>query len=108
VAYLHESLREDMLEESPHELHDIQGHDPPSVATGFLVAEPDLSILDLDDAAVGNGHLEDIGCEVFDGIRRIVHGLAVDIEGFFPDSGIYLIQKADLFELIAHLGPKDF
>ncbi len=51
----------------------------------FSVAEEDLSVLQLDNATVGDGHFEHVRSEVFEGGLRGAHGLAVDVLIQLPD-----------------------
>ncbi len=38
VPHFHESCRQDLLEKTPHELHDFKFQDTPAIAAGFLVS----------------------------------------------------------------------
>ena len=66
VPHLHEAGWEHVLQETPDELQGIQGHGSPPGAFGFLVAKGDGSILHLDNAAVGDGHLEHVRSEILE------------------------------------------
>ncbi len=66
VADFHEPGGQDVLEETADELQGVEGQGPPPSAAGFFVGEGDPSVLDLEDAVVGDGHLEDVGSEIRD------------------------------------------
>ena len=42
-----------MLQKSPHELHDIQDHGPPTVASGLFILEKDVAVLDFNTVSTG-------------------------------------------------------
>lgn len=96
-----------MLQESPDELHGIQGHDAPAVAVGLSVFEGNAMVLHADDTAVGDGHFEDIGGQVLDAGVAMPHCLAIDVPLHAPNLGGDEIKEAGLFHLIPELGPED-
>ncbi len=61
VTNLHEPCWQHMLEKATDELQHLQSESPPTVATGFAIAERNSPILDRDDAVIGYGHPKDIG-----------------------------------------------
>jgi hypothetical protein len=85
IADLHEPGREDVLKEASDELHGIDGHGSPAVAVRFSVPEGNAVILDLEDAAVGDGHFEDIGGQVLDAGIAFTDCLGVDVPVSVPD-----------------------
>ena len=96
-----------MLEESPDELHGIQGHDAPAVAVRLSVFEGNGVIVHFDDTAVGDGDFEDIGSQVLDAGVAMPHCLAVDVPLGVPDLGRDEIKEPDFFHLIPELGLED-
>ena len=84
-----------MLQISTNEFHDIQGHCAPSPALGLFVTEDDFTVLDFDDAAIGDGNLEHIRGQVLDAAVTVGYGLAINVKGFVPDTGIDGIVNSD-------------
>ena len=105
IADLHQAAGQHMLEEATDELQGVQGHGALTVAVGFAVAAGDLIVFDLDDAAVGNGHLKDLGGQVLDGALAGPDGLTVDVPLHGPDLGGDLPEQAGLGQEITELGP---
>jgi len=97
-----------MLQETADEFHDVEGHGSQPGAFRLPVAKGNDSILHLDNAAVRDGHLEDIGSEILDARRAFAHGLAVDVPVGFPDLGGDFCLKADNLHLVSELGSEDF
>ena len=60
-----------------------------------------------DDAAVGDGDLEDIGGEGGEGGVAVVIGLTVDVPGDGPDLGVDLLQQAGVAHLFFEEGAVD-
>jgi hypothetical protein len=96
-----------MLEEPADELEGSESHGSPSVGVRLFVSEGHGIVLDLDNPAVGDGDPEDIGSEVFDGMRAVSHCLGVDIPGNVPDFGVDLVEELCFFHLIAELGSEE-
>jgi len=88
VADFHESAGQHMLEETPEKLEGVEGGFSGAIASGFAIGKGDLPVFNRNDAAVGNGHPEDVGGKILEGGLGIAHGLAVDIPGCLPDLGI--------------------
>ena len=65
VPDLHESRGEDMLEETPDELHDVKTDRSVTRTSVLSILEGDGAIFHFDDPAVGDGHFEDIRGKVF-------------------------------------------
>ena len=65
VSDFHESCGQDVLEEAPDELDDIEGDLAVAIATFLSIGEGDGSIFDNHDSGIRDSHPEDIGCEVF-------------------------------------------
>jgi len=91
---LHEACGQDMLEEAPNELDDIEGELSHAVAVFLAVGESDGAIFDGHDSGVGDSHSEDIRCEVFQGCLTVADGLTVDVPGDVPDGGVYFIEQS--------------
>ena len=53
-----------MLEKAPDELDDIKGDSSTAIAAFLTIGEGDGSIFDSQDSGIGDGHPEDIGCQV--------------------------------------------
>jgi len=79
-----------------------------SARCGFFVAKGDGSILDSDNTAIGNCHLEDIRSEVFQTGTTFAHGLTVDVPVGFPNVGRDLVHEAGSLHVIPEFGPEDF
>lgn len=74
----------------------------------FFIADQDRTVLDFQDARVGDSDFEDIGGEVFEAGFRTRDGLGVDVPVDVPDLGGDLIEQSGLFHLIAELSFKNF
>jgi len=107
IADFHEAARKHMLEKASDELDGIQGHDAPAPAVRFSVSEGNAVILHFDNAAVGDGHFEDIRSQVFDGGMALPHCLAVDVPLDVPNLRRDEIEEPGFLHLIAELGPED-
>ncbi len=64
-----------MLKKTSEELHGFKFHGAPALTTGLFVLEKDIPTLNLDDAMVGDGHLENIRRQVFDAVFAVAHSL---------------------------------
>jgi len=101
VADLDEARWEDVLKETPDELHHLEGHGPPAAAPWFFVAEEDGAVFDFDDAAIGDGHFEDIGSEVSERVLAGSCSLAVDVPIGLPYLRWDEAKESSLGDLIA-------
>jgi len=97
-----------MLEITADKFHHLKGCCPPAGAFLLFVTEDDPAVFNLDDSTVSDGHLEDIGCQIFQATFTAADGLAVDIPVKFPDDRIYLPEQSGLYHCIPEFGPKDF
>ena len=68
-----------MLEEATNKLQGIERHGSLAAAPLLFVAEVDFGVLDLDDAAVRDGHAEDIRGQVFEDRFTTADRLAIDV-----------------------------
>ena len=96
VADFHEAIGQDMLEEPAEKLHDVEVGGAWAGTAHFPVGEGDRAVRERDDAAVGDGDLEDIGGEVGEGGVAVVIGLTVDVPGDGPDLGVDVLQQSGL------------
>lgn len=97
-----------MLQKPVHEFHDIQSHLPPASALGFFILEDHLAVFESNDAAIADGHPEDIRGQVTDTVVTVGQGLAIDIEGFIPDSRINGVGHSGRLQLFLELGLEYF
>lgn len=74
----------------------------------FCVSEEDRFVYDLDDAAIGDSHLEDVRGEVIEAGFGGTYRLRVDIPIDLPDLGRDLIEETGFFHGFFELGLKDF
>ena len=104
---LHDPRWQDVLEEAPDELQHVQRQGAQLLASGLAIAEPDGAVRDLDDAAVRNGHAEDVGRKVREGRFAFPDGLTVDV----PVDGPYGFgdgpEEPEVVHRIPELRPVD-
>ena len=93
VTDLLEALGEDMLKEAADTRAGIELGGARSCTAGFTVGEGDGTLLEGDDAAVGDGDFTHRGGKVLasGGAGRV--GLAMDMPGDGPDLWVDLLQK---------------
>jgi hypothetical protein len=96
-----------MLEETADELQWIERDGPQTSAAGFFVGEGDRGLLDLEDAVIRDGHLEDVGCEVVDRGLGVGDRLAVDVPVLLPGFGADLIEQCGLADQRAELAAEE-
>ena len=97
-----------MLKETTDKFHGIEGHSSQPVAMGFGVSEEDGVVFHLDDAVIGDSHLEDIRGEVFQACLTGPDGLRVDVPVKVPDFRRDLIEETGFLHGMTKLGFKDF
>ena len=85
-----------MLEEPAEKFHDVELGGAWARTARFTIGEGDGAVLERNDAAVGDGDLEDIGGEVGEGGVSIVIGLTVDVPGDGPDLWGDVLQQSNL------------
>jgi hypothetical protein len=85
----------------------MEGHGSPSIAVGLLIAKEYGMVFDLEDSVVGDGDAEDVGGEIFDGVRAVSDGLGIDIPGDVPELGVDLVEERCLFHFVAELGSEE-
>ena len=84
VTDLEKASGQDMLEESAEQLQGVEIGRAWAGTAECTGGEGDGAVLERDDAAVGDGDLEDLGGEVCAGRVAVGVGLAVDVPGGFP------------------------
>ena len=107
MANLHESGGQDVLEEAAYEFHGVQRRLAPAWGVDLAVAEGDLVVVIVDDAAVGEGDAEDVGGEIPERCAAVADGLGVDRPGLLPDGRIDLVEQAGPGDGITELGAVD-
>lgn len=65
VPHLHEATGQDVLEKATDKFQDIEGSSEIEVGAVLSILEGDGAVLHLEDAVIGDGDFEDIGCQVF-------------------------------------------
>jgi hypothetical protein len=73
----------------------------------FSVANEDGTVLDFQDARVGDGDSEDVGGEVFEGCFAGAYGLGVNVPVDLPEFRGDLVKESGLFHFILELGFED-
>ena len=75
----HEAIGQDVLEEPAEKFHDVELSGAWARTARFTGGESDGAVCARNDAAVGDGDLEDVWSEVFEGRVAVRVGLAVDV-----------------------------
>lgn len=115
VAHLHEAFGEDMLKETVDEFVGGEGTELGLVGVGRTIAEGDLVVLELHQAAVGKGNAEDIGSQIFESRASVANRFAVHDPVLFPRKGRDLrpnrgkggIGEGGLLEGVEEFGAED-
>ncbi len=96
-----------MLQEATDKLKDIEvgGRLPP--ASGFTIREGDGTVVERDNAAVGDGDFEDIGGEVFEGCGPSWVSLTVYIRVDVADLRVDPFDKPGMLHLLFEDGAVD-
>ena len=108
VSDFHEPGWQNVLEKTPDEFHDIESHGSPALAARLFVTKGDDPILDFDNAAIGDRHLEHVGREIFEAGRAFANSLAVDVPLGPPNIGRDLVEEPRGLHPVPELGPEDF
>lgn len=77
------------------------------MAVGFAIADEDGTVLDFQDARVGDGDFEDVRGEVFEACFAGTDGLGVDVPVDLPDFRGDFLEEASFFHGVAELGFED-
>jgi hypothetical protein len=86
VADVVQALGQYMLEQAADELIGGQGHDPPALVLGVLVAEAHLAFCDREETMVGQGDAVDIPAQVVQDLLSTLHRrVAIDHPSLGPD-----------------------
>jgi hypothetical protein len=93
VADFHEAVRQDMLEEPVKKLEGVKVRSAEACPAHFPGGAGDRAVLERDNAAVGDGDLEDRGGERGAGGVAVVIGRTVDVPGDGPDLGVDVLQQ---------------
>ena len=96
-----------MLEEAPEELERVEPHRAPAPAAGLLPAKAHATSIERDDARVGDRDAEHVAREVAQRRLAVTDGAGVGDEGFAPDGGIDLFEKAGVAHLLLELRAED-
>jgi hypothetical protein len=85
VADFVEALGQDLLENATDELVSRQGHGPPALVLGVLIAETHLALLDREEAVSGQGDAVDIPAQVVQHwLSTLPRRFAIDDPAFRP------------------------
>ncbi len=93
---LHAASGQDVLEEPAKKCHDVEVGGAWARTARCTGGDGDGAVLERNDAAVGDGDLEDIEGEVCEGRVAVGVGLAVDVPVGVPDQWVDLLQKSSL------------
>jgi hypothetical protein len=92
-----------MLQEAADKFHDLKSEGSWTVTVRFAVANEDRTVLDFQDAGVGEGDFEDVRGEVLQRSMTGRNGLGIDIPIDLPDLRWDLLEQAGSFHFIAEL-----
>jgi hypothetical protein len=95
----HEAIGQDVLEEPTEKFHDVEVGGAWARTARFTVGDGDGAVLERNDAAVGDGDLEDRGGAVCEGRVAVGVGLAVDVPVDVPDQWVDLCQQSSLVHI---------
>jgi hypothetical protein len=106
VADFLESFGQDVLQETADEFLSGQSAGFPVAAGAVAVAEGDLTVLEFENAVVGEGDAKDVGGQILEGGLARADRLAVDDPFLKPDASRRLVKQARLLQGGAELTPK--
>ena len=95
------------MEEASDELHDLKGYGSAALAVWFFIAEGDGMVLGFDNAAIRDGHFEDIGSKISETMLAGSGSLAVDVPVGLPYFRWNGTKKPRFVDLVAEFGSKD-
>src|SRR5882724_6362923 len=107
VTDLDEPKGEHVLEEATDELLGTDGAMLELVSGRLFVRESDLTIMQLAEAVVAEGHTKDVRGEIVEGLLARAHRFGMHDPVFAPDAGRDCGEQSSLFQLIAKLSAKD-
>lgn len=96
MTHCHDALRPEVLEEPAEQLHGVEGGGAEACAAHFPGGEGDRAVRERNDAAVGDGDLEDRGGAGGEGRVAVGGGLAVAVPVGVPDQWGDLCQQSIL------------
>jgi hypothetical protein len=107
VADFHEAIGQDVLEEPPEKLHDVEVGGAEACTAHFTVSEADGTAREANETVVGDGDLEDIRGEVGEGGVSVVPRLTVDVPRDGPDLWVEVVQQSGLVHVFFEDGAVD-
>jgi len=106
VPYLLKAAWQHVLEESPDELHRVEGHRPPAVRSAAAVRERDPAVVAGHHAVVADADAEHVGRQLLQRHAAITDGLGVDDPVSPPDGRIDFLEEPRLAEFLPELPSK--
>jgi len=103
----HKAIGQDMRKEPAEKLHDVEVGSAEACTTHLTGGEGDRAVRERDNAAVGDGDLEDRRSEGGEGGVSVVMGLTVDVPGDGPDLGGDVLQQSGLMHVFFEEGAVD-
>jgi len=107
VADFHKAIGQDVLEEPPEKLHDVEVGGAEACTAHFTVSEGDGTAREDNETVVGDGDLEDIRGEVGEGGVSVVPRLTVDVPRDGPDLWVDVVQQSGLGHVFFEDGAVD-
>ena len=107
VTHLDQAFGQDVLQKTLGELGGGQRAELGLTGVGF-VAEGDLVVLDLDDAAVAEGDAKDVGSKILEGRATVANRLAVNDPVLLPHVRRNVRKAISATQGVAELGAKEF
>ena len=74
-----------MLQIAAHKFHDMKLHGPPPIGFTLFIFKADPTLVDVNDAIVGDGYFEYVWSQVLDTSLTAADRLAIDIEALIPN-----------------------
>ncbi len=96
------------MQEATNELFGSDGATLELVRGRLFVSESDLTILQLAQAVIAEGHAKDVRGEIFESLLTRAYRLGMHDPVLLPHSGVDLRKEFRLLEAIAELGAKDW
>ena len=107
VAHLDKAFGQDMLQEALHERFGKQRTGSHSFGLAILIAEGDVTILQLEDAFVVQGDAEDIGRQVLECALTLADRATVDQPILTPSFISDLCEQSLLVQADPHFAPEE-
>ena len=96
-----------MLQKTTDELLGDEGANPGLTCAGLSVTEGDLSMGQLEDTLVTDGHPKDVRSQILQGSHAIADGLTVNDPILLPGFRRHQGKQPSLLQSITELGPKE-